>query len=273
MSAGNLRSVPIPDGTIACREMGGGDPLVLLHGGALDHRMWDPQLPALADAFRVLAPDFRGHGRSSTPRTPFRHCDDIAALLRELGAGPAVLVGVSMGGGAAVDLALEQPKLVRALVVCGTGTSELEFTDPWVLSVLAARDRAAAEQDVEGWLDASMQFVNGPHRELTDVSPELVARVRQMAADTVAHHVPPEGPVLPEPVRNTWTRAGAITVPVLTISGSLDSTDHINAARRFAETVANGRAITIDGAAHYPNLEKPDEFTRQLRAFTARECR
>jgi len=112
-------------------------------------------------------------------------------------------------------------------------------------------------------------FINGPHRDLTDLPEDLVAHVRAMAAATVATHVPPEGPVLPEPLSDTWARAQSIDVPVLTISGDLDSTDHINAARRLAETVRDGRAVVIDGTGHYPNLERAEEFTNHVRSFAS----
>ncbi|WP_420714398.1 alpha/beta fold hydrolase [Streptomyces sp. NRRL WC-3744] len=109
------------DGSLAYRDAGEGRPLVLLHAGFFDHSMWDEQIRAFAPHYRVIAPDARGHGASSNATRPFRPADDLAALLRHLDVGPAVLVGISMGGGTAVDTALEHPELVRAVVVSGVG--------------------------------------------------------------------------------------------------------------------------------------------------------
>ncbi|MBG7697666.1 alpha/beta hydrolase [Streptomyces sp. MC1] len=127
------RSFTTCDGSLAYRDVGEGRPLVLLHAGFFDHSMWDEQIRAFAPHYRVIAPDARGHGASSNATRPFRPADDLAALLRHLDVGPAVLVGVSMGGGTAVDTALEHPELVRAVVVCGVGTSEPYFENPWSL--------------------------------------------------------------------------------------------------------------------------------------------
>ncbi len=70
---GTLSKLELPDGHLAYREAGSGPPLVFLHGGALDHRMWDRQIEPLSRGHRVTALDARGHGASSTPTAPFRH--------------------------------------------------------------------------------------------------------------------------------------------------------------------------------------------------------
>src|SRR5690242_1322104 len=105
MKSSELRRIEIPDGHLAYLDTGSGTPVVLLHGGTLNHRMWDDQVgPLVAAGHRVIAVDARGHGGSSTAAAPFRHCDDLAVLLRALGAGPAVLVGVSMGASTVLDV-------------------------------------------------------------------------------------------------------------------------------------------------------------------------
>ncbi|MGW4667540.1 alpha/beta fold hydrolase [Streptosporangium sandarakinum] len=254
------------DGRLAYREAGAGQPVVLLHGGFLSGDMWDDQLPVLARDHRVIVPDARGHGGSSNATGPFRHTDDLAALLRHLDTDPAVLVGVSMGGAVAVDTALEHPELVRALVVVGAGTSEPEFRDPWIGSVRAEQARALAADDVAGWVDAFTLFAAGPHRTLDDVDPGVVRRLREMTMRTVAKHTGAERD-WQVPVTGTWERAEKVTVPVLAVSGGLDSSDHIDMAGRLARTVADGREATVDGTAHYPNMERPDAFNEILEDF------
>jgi pimeloyl-ACP methyl ester carboxylesterase len=254
------------DGRLAYSDTGAGRPLVLLHGGFLDHHMWDAQIPVFGPRYRVIAPDARGHGASANAGRPFRHTDDLAALLRHLDAGPAVLVGVSMGASIAVDTALEHPGLVRALVVGGAGTSEPEFTDPWTLKVLGTWTSAMAAGDVDGSIEAFALFAAGPYRTLDDVAPDVVRRIREMARRTMTKHTGGEPDWL-VPVPDTWARAGKITVPLLAVNGGLDAADHIGMAERLAGTVVHGRATTIEGTAHYPPMERPGAFNEILTEF------
>lgn len=259
-------SLDTADGHLAYRDTGAGRPLVLLHGGFLDHHMWDDQVPVLASDYRVIAPDARGHGGSSVASAPFRQTDDLAALLRHLDVGPAILVGLSMGGAIAVDTALEHPDLVRALVVSGVGTSEPEFRDPWIHEIQAEQARALAEGDAEGYVEAFTRMAPGPHRTLDDLDQDVVHRLREMTRRTVAKHTGAE-PDHRVPVTDTWERAAKITVPVLAINGGIDSDDHIGMAERLVHIVANGRVTTIEATAHYPNMERPDTFNEILGDF------
>jgi pimeloyl-ACP methyl ester carboxylesterase len=244
-------------------ESGTGRPVVLLHGGFLHHGMCEEQIPFLAARYRVIAPDARGHGRSPNATGPFRAADDVAALLRHLDTGPAILVGCSMGGGTAVDTALEHPGLVSAVVVSGVGTSEPYFTDPWTTRALTATQQAIAAGDLDGAVEAHTALAAGPHRTLDDLDPGVVARLRDMTRTTMSKHRHDEPNHL-VPVPDTWERAAGLTVPVVALNGSLDSPDHLGMAGRLARTVASGRVLTVDGAAHYPNMERPAVFNALL---------
>ncbi|MFC5886903.1 alpha/beta hydrolase [Kitasatospora sp. CM 4170] len=269
LSPARTRFLPTSDGDLAYREEGSGPPLVFLHGGFLDHRMWEQQIPAFAANHRVIAPDARGHGASANATRPFRAADDLAELIRGLDAGPAVLVGLSMGGAIAVDTALEHPELVRAIVVSGVGTSEPVFEDPWLLDAFAAQQDALEAGDVEGWVAAFMRFTVGPHRELADVAPEVVSRVNEMAVGTLLKHAPDESDHR-IPVADTWNRAAGIAVPAFAINGALDTPDHLGASLRLIAAVPDGRAVAVPGAAHYPNMEEPAAFNAELASFLDR---
>ncbi|MFE7356160.1 alpha/beta fold hydrolase [Streptomyces sp. NPDC057543] len=247
-------------------DTGTGRPLVLLHGGFLDHAMWDDQIPFFAPRYRVIAPDARGYGQSTNAAAPFRHTDDLAALLRHLDIGPAVLAGVSMGASVAVDTALEHPELVSAVVVVGAGTSEPYFTDRWTTGIWAAWQAAMAAGDLDASVEAFTLFAAGPDRTLDDLAPDVVGRLREMTRSTLSKHAPDE-PDLRIPVHDTWNRAAKIDVPVLAINGAIDSPDHLDMAERLTCTVVNGHAISIDGTAHYPNVERPGVFNKALEDF------
>ncbi|MBM9463662.1 alpha/beta fold hydrolase [Aeromicrobium sp. YIM 150415] len=269
MNFATTRALDLADQRISYAETpgpAGPPPIVLLHGGGVDHRMWRPQATAFDDR-RVIAPDARGHGGSSDASATYRLADDVIALLDALGIDRAVLVGVSMGGGTAVDVALEYPDRVAALVVSGTGTSEAEFTDPWVLEILAEWSSAQATGDAEAWIAAFMRFTHGPERGPEDVDPEVWTLIETMVREVLAHHVSigddglPVAPTPPTPVAGTWDRLGEIEVPVLALAGALDSRDHRALASRLVAGVRHGEYQEIAGSAHYPNLESPGSFT------------
>ncbi|MEV4062778.1 alpha/beta fold hydrolase [Nonomuraea dietziae] len=247
-------------------DTGTGRPLVLLHGGFLDHHMWDDQIPHFASRYHVIAPDARGHGRSANAAEPYRLTDDLAALLTHLDTGPAVLVGVSMGASTAVDTALEHPELVSAVVVTGAGTSAPYFTDPWTNQVWTTWHAAMAAGDLDASVEAFTLFAAGPQRTLDDLDPAFVDLQRRMARGTMSKHTKDE-PNLLVPVSDTWERVATIDVPVLAINGAIDSPDHIGMAERLTRTVADGRAVSIDGTAHYPNMERPDVYNEILEDF------
>jgi 3-oxoadipate enol-lactonase len=271
----------LPDQHIAYAEASASDstlaPLVLLHGGAVDHRMWTPQLTGLRDR-RTIAPDARGHGGSSDAESPYSLADDVVALLDALEIERAVLAGVSMGGGTAVDVALEHPDRVAALVVSDTGTSEPTFTDPWCVEAIRQWRLAEQQGNLDAWVDAFMVFTVGPDRVRADVDDDVWELIETMARETVTQHLRvdatgiPIPPVPPTPVPRTWERLRMIEVPVLALCGAQDGPDHRHMGERLAEDVRHGEFTTVPGA-HYPNLESPEAFDTKVQDFLRRHAR
>ena len=262
-----IQYVPLTDGgRLAYRDEGTGPLVVLLHGGFLDHRQWTEQLRTLPTRYRVVAPDARGHGDSSNAEATFRHTDDIATLIRHLAAGPAVLVGVSMGAATATDTALEHPELVRALVVSGAGTSEPEFVDDWTHATLEKIWPALFAADLPAALEIWGRFITGPNRTRDDLDPAIPALVDEMTLKTWLKHTADEQDWSVH-AEDTWARAAKLTIPVLAIIGAADSDDHRHNAERLADSVADGRKATIANAAHYPNMEHPAEFDALVSEF------
>ncbi|MFJ6386387.1 alpha/beta fold hydrolase [Streptomyces sp. NPDC091972] len=254
------------DGDIAYLDTGTGDPVVLLHSGYVDHRLFAAQIPALAAGHRVVAVDIRGHGWTANATRPFRWADDLAALLRHLDAGPAVLVGVSMGGAVAGDTAIEYPELVRGLVLSGASVSDFQYTHVTTRQIVAESHRTLHSGDIEGWLKVFLRSVAGPFREVGDTDPRVLDHLREMALHTIAKHTPGERN-WHVPMTDTWARVPKIDVPVLTVNGTLDSPDLIADAERYASTAQNGRSVLVEGTSHFPNLEKPEEFNELLLGF------
>src|SRR5256885_9246878 len=128
--------VAVPGARLYYESIGAGPVVVLLHGGNLDLRMWDPQLTELRRLLRFIRYDARGFGRSTPADTAFRADADLSVLLKHLAVHRASLVGLSLGGRIAIDFALDHPKMVDKLVLAGPGLSgwkdwSTEDT-PWV---------------------------------------------------------------------------------------------------------------------------------------------
>ena len=144
--------------------VGHGEPLVLVHAGIADGRMWDGQIAAFARRYRVIRYDMRGFGRSAMVEGPFSHHGDLRAVLDSLAIERAVFVGCSMGGRTIIDLALEHPERVSALVPVGSALSGFDAGEdpPEQWEELVAAEAAGelgrvSELEVQIWVD-------GPHR-------------------------------------------------------------------------------------------------------------
>jgi pimeloyl-ACP methyl ester carboxylesterase len=120
----------LPNLRMSYQEAGTGEPVVLLHGLGSSGRDWEDQIPALASRYRVIAPDLRGHGDSEklTHSTIAAMAEDVAQLLAALGTGPVHVVGISMGGMIAFQLALDAPDLVNSLVIVNSGPDAVPRT-------------------------------------------------------------------------------------------------------------------------------------------------
>lgn len=139
---------------------GEGRPVVLVHAGIVDRRMWDNLFPVLTERYRVLRYDQRGFGESTFPAEPFSPMEDLAGLLHALDISGAAMIGISMGGRAAVDLAIAHPELVAALVAVATGPGgwmppeELRADVSRMDAALEAHDiPAQIEEDLRMWVD------------------------------------------------------------------------------------------------------------------------
>jgi pimeloyl-ACP methyl ester carboxylesterase len=255
--------MPVPGGKLFYEERGAGPAVILIHGGMLDHRMWDPQVEALAAHFRVVRYDVAAHGRSPAPDVPWRDYEHLGLLMRGLGVESASLVGLSLGGRIAIDFAIAQPGKVRALALLGPGMSGFPFTGRDWSGGSGERAAARAAGNAERVADLFMRsWVAGPHRTPAQVDPAVWARVREMAVPNALNRG--EGAELEPPAVG---RLGEIAAPVLLIEGELDCEDIHRIAALVERRVAGARRVVIPGVAHQPNLERPAEINRLLLDF------
>jgi pimeloyl-ACP methyl ester carboxylesterase len=248
--------------------VGAGEPVILLHAGIADRRMWDRQLEALAEHCRVVRYDRRGFGRSPLTDVPYAHHEDLRDLLDGLGIERASLVGCSMGGAAAIDFALRYPERVRAMVLVGSAVSGAESDEPppkeW--DELVAADEAGdlervSELEVRIWVD-------GPYRSPEEVDPAVRDLVREMnliALRSEASGLGEERPADPSAAE----RLGEIQVPSLVVVGALDRPEIVARSEALARHVPRAGKVVMDGTAHVPNMERPQEFNEAVLAFLA----
>ena len=248
---------------------GSGPPLVFLHAGIADRRMWAPQLAAFAADYRVISYDLRGFG--DTPLVPggFSLRDDLRELLRQLDALPAAIVGSSFGGKVALEAVLEYPEVARALVLAGAPlggydwSAALEEDEAEIEAAFIAGDfdRAAAV-DLRVW-------IAGPYRTPSDLDPafrerayRLARHVYEVAADVAAQ---------PEPLEPAAReRLSAVRVPALVLVGALDQPAMREMAGVMARGIPAARLVSIPDTAHLPSLERPGTFNDLVRSFLAK---
>jgi 3-oxoadipate enol-lactonase len=242
---------------------GDGPPIVLLHAGVADHRMWDPLVTLLAPRHRVVRYDLRGFGAATPPAEEFSACDDLAAVLDAGGLKRAAIVGASYGGRVALQFAIEHPERVSALTLLAGALPEHEWS-PHVHAAWAEEESAIEAGDLDAAAQANVRaWLVGPRRAPEQVDPALRALVADMARRALAHELAGGGKER-EPDPPLGERLERVSAPTVVACGALDFGDFAAIADRLAAGIPDARRVTLDGAAHLPALERPDDVLRFL---------
>jgi pimeloyl-ACP methyl ester carboxylesterase len=239
-------------------------PLVLVHGHPFDHTMWAPQTAAFSAQRQVIAPDLRGYGASPatedlTELSVFAR--DIEELLDTLGIEECVLGGLSMGGQIVMEYCARFPGRIRGLLLADT------FAAPETAQGRRGREEMAdrlLREGMKGYADEVLYRMVAP-----DAAPEVAAHVHRMMTGTDPRGAaaalrgrarrPDYRPLLPR-----------ITVPALVVVGALDTYTPVSDARTLHELLPDAALVVVEGAAHLPNLERPEEFNTALAGFLHR---
>ena len=243
---------------------GDGRPLVLLHAGICDGRMWDGQFDALARRYRVLRYDRRGFGQTTQGAEVFSHVEDLAGLLSHFDLGRVTLVGCSQGAKIALDYALKNVTQVAALVLVSPAVSGLKYRAEFPPRQVRALEEAEGSGDAARVNEVELQiWVDGPHRAPGDVDPAvrgLVAEMNLAALGASAGEEVPSG-------INAAERLGEVRVPTFVVAGDLDTPRTLEAAEALASGIPGARLVVMEGAAHLPNMERPEKFNRLVLEF------
>jgi len=249
-------------------QAGSGSPVVLLHEGIGDSRMWEPQWGPYSERFHVVRYDMRGFGQSPPAVGTYSLSGDLVALLDELELGPAAVIGMSLGGAVAMEATIARPDLVSRLVLAGSGLRGFEMNE--ATKAGWNEEEAALERgDDDEAVEINMRmWVDGPSRSPDQVDPELRRKVAEMQrrAIDIWREAGEEGEHRPL-VEDWGGRLGEISVPTLVLVGELDRPEMLAIADKLEAEIPGARRETIAGAAHVTNMEQPEEFDRLVLGF------
>jgi pimeloyl-ACP methyl ester carboxylesterase len=260
--------VNIDGAQIYYETAGKGIPFVMIHAGVADRRQWNNEFASFAQNYQVLRYDMRGYGKSEPVDGEFSHMGDLVSILNALGLQePIVIMGCSMGGGLAMDFALTHPSRVKALIMVGSGPSGLELDVP-TPAKFAEAEKAydAGDLDLVAELETQIWF-DGTDRTPQQINQAMRKLAYEMNRKALDYEARGLGKRLPNTEMPAFDRLTDLHIPVLVIVGTHDTPYILAAADYMIEKLPSARKVTIEDAAHLPNMEQPQEFQTIVNDF------
>jgi len=248
---------------------GNGETIILGHAGFVDSRMWDAQWDALSANYRVLRFDMQGYGQSPVATQPISRSEELLSVMDSLNIEKAHLVGCSLSGAAYIDFALTHPERVLSLTVINAvpGGFEMQGEPPrYMMEMFGAMQSGDVEQASELQIRI---WIDGMYREPDEVDSDLRQKALEMNKIAVQNQTffiadsQPVNPLDPPAIE----RLSEISYPVLIVDGMLDHPEMGRAATLMQEQIPGAIRKSIEGAAHLPTMEKPDDFNHILLDF------
>ena len=252
-----IEHVPVSGaGHLWAEKLGDGAPGVLLHGSVQDSRLWDGVFAELARRRTAIRYDARGLGRSTPPTAPFRHEDDLLAVLDHFCIDRAALVGLSMGGEVALDFTLEHPERVRSLTLVAASASGHEWPATPELDAYTAANQGddadrLAELELAVWAS------------LGDRVPGYPA-IATMVTENAAVRAAVEKGHVRVATEDAVDHLDRVDVPTTVVVGDHDHPEIGAIARRLAEGIPGARLVVVAGADHYLPLRTPQQLLEIL---------
>jgi len=263
-----LSHLQVRGGNLYYETSGEGPPLVLIHAGFLDSRMWDEQFQLFAKVARVIRYDVRGYGRSSRPNEEYSDAEDLLALLQHLNIESASILGISNGGRIALDFVSVHPSMVNSLILVSPGIRRYKSSGPeedreWEeldkkgdlqdLAISENRIDDAVNMDLEIW--ASAQGATSKNR------------IHEIATANSHIHKNPPNKLQKSPEPPAFTKLNQIRIPTILIVGDQDVKGMQLMAKRLHELIPGSRLSVIRGADHIANMSRPEEFNAIVSSF------
>jgi 3-oxoadipate enol-lactonase len=259
------RTVAVPGGRLWVTDEGSGPPILLFHAGIVESAAWAPLTSLLrAAGYRTVAFDRRGIGASTTDDVDFSNRADARAIMDALDLDQVCLVGESIGAQIAVDVAVETPGRVTALVLVSgsVGGFEPEPT-PEEADLFARMDALEEDGTADEIADFDVRlWVDGRGQPETRVPAAIREEVRAMDR-RIGDPTRVRGRSMPLKPRAV-ERLDALTMPVLAIAGGLDVSDVTATAQHLARVLPRATARVWPDVAHLISLEAPDRLARAI---------
>ena len=256
-------------GSLHYEIAGDGSTVTLLHPGLWDMRTWDREFHRLQErGYRVLRYDARGYGRSSRPEpgATYSHVRDLEALLAANEIAVTALVGCSMGGGIALDFAIEHPEHIWALVLVAPALGGFEPTEEeeeWDADAYAPVEEALEAGELERALQLELA-IWAP----LGVEDERGARIREIAFDNIHQlSMDESGKVRIDPP--AAHRLEELDVPTLILDAEHDPQHHHRIADLLAREIIGAHKVVVEGADHVVNMRQPGRFDDLVLPFLA----
>lgn len=250
--------------TLAYSDEGQGPPIVFLHAFPLNRTMWEPQVAGLADRYRVITIDLRGHGESDAPMWRYtldQFAEDIKGVLDHLAISKAAFVGLSMGGYILFALYRKYPALIQACVLADTrATADTPDAKAARFSMAQVAYRRGASAIADLMLAKLISPASLTHRK--DLQEQLRAiitgnQVSGIIGDLMAMEERPDSTPLVQ----------TLTVPTLVIVGEDDVASPPDEVQAMARHIPGAAFVVIPEAGHLSNMENPESFNAAIRTF------
>lgn len=264
--------VDVPGATLAAEAGGDGPPVLLLHAGVADRRVWRPLAPHLAEDHRLISYDRRGFGDTTASAADFDPVADLLAVLDAFDVERATLVGNSMGGTLAIDATLAHPDRVDALVVMAPGWSggpydqfeqDMDDVVEMFVRIKAADDVGDLDEvnrlECHIWLDGPRADEGRVTGDARDLFLAMNGRALELQGSVGAEASYPDA----------WEHLPSIGIPSAVVQGSLDEPGSAEIGEAAA-THMNASFVVLDGVAHLPSLEVPERTASVIRDVVAR---
>ncbi|WP_203711980.1 alpha/beta fold hydrolase [Asanoa siamensis] len=249
---------------------GEGSPVVLVHSGVADHRSWDPVADRLRRRHTVIRYDLRGFGQTPAPARGFRHRDDLADLLDDVGIQAAAVVGNSLGGYVALEFATRWPERVTHLGLLAAPLDGWAW-GPEVKAYGAEEGQLLADGDIDRALALNLDmWVRGPVREWSSALRQTADQVAAAMRTSLANQTVTESFELPDDIDPPSTLLHLITAKTLVAVGDADAPDFPAIARRLATGIPDAHLTEIPGAGHLLPLECPEQIAAAIDDLLAR---
>ena len=255
--------IDVPDGKLYYEMTGQGDEsMVLIHDGLVHAVVWDAQVSAFKEKYRIVRYDRRGYGRSPKPEKPFSNIEDLNTVFTSLKIDKAILIGMSAGGGLAIDFTIHYPEKVSYLVVVGAIVGGFTYSDHF-----RTRGGRLTAEDFADRGKLLRYFVMEDPYETAPQNKAVKEKLWKIMEANPQNIDFEKNRLDQPPKRKAIDGLNQINIPVLIIDGEYDIPDVFAHAGAIDAGIANAKRVVVSNAGHLVPFEKPELFNKEVLNF------